>query len=53
MNAESTWLDSIPADEVEQVLSSDLCTDEIFYVDLETHEELFTKDVTNLTSRTK
>jgi len=53
MNPESTWLDSIPLDETKYALSSDLCSDEIFYVDLNVHEELFTKDVTDLTSRTE
>jgi hypothetical protein len=53
MNPESTWLDSIPASETKYVLTSDLCSDEIFYVDLNAHEELFSKAVTNLTSRTK
>jgi hypothetical protein len=53
MTPESTWLDSIPIDETKYVLSSDLCSDEIFYVDLNVHEELFTRDVTDLTSRTE
>jgi hypothetical protein len=51
MSTESTWLDSIPANETKHVLSSDLCSDEIFYVDLNIHEELFTEEVTDLTSR--
>ncbi len=51
MNTESTWLDSIPASETKNVLSSDLCSDEIFYVDLNIHEELFNEEVTDWTSR--
>lgn len=53
MNHKSTWLDSIAPDETRYVLSSDLCSDEIFYVDLSVHEELFTEEVTDLTSRTE
>jgi len=51
MSTESTWLDSIPANETNHVLSSDLCSDEIFYVDLSIREELFTRVVTDSTSR--
>lgn len=53
VSTESTWLDSVSANETKHVLSSDLCSDEIFYVDLSIHEELFTEEVTDLTSRTE
>jgi hypothetical protein len=53
MNPESTWLDSVPPGETRDVLSSDLCSDEVFYIDLSVHEELFTDAVTDLATRTE
>jgi len=53
MKRDKTWSNSIPVDKTKAVLTSDLCSNEIYYIDLKKHEELFTKQVTNLTSRTE
>ena len=52
MEKHLTWLDSIPAnDSKHDMLSSDLFTDAIYYFDLETDSDLFTKKTTNLTTK--
>lgn len=53
MKRNTTWLDSVPLNKAKFEITSDLCNDEIYYVDLKTHKQLFTKEVTNLTSRTE
>lgn len=53
MKSDSTWLDSVSMNDAKLAITSDLCSDEIYYLDLKTHKELFTENVTNFTSRTK
>lgn len=47
-------LDVVRRDDVrDDNLLSDLCTDTVYYLDLETHTDLFTEEVTHLTSKTE
>ena len=49
-----TWLDSIPEiDGDNDLLSDNICTDAVYYVDLDTGTDLFTNIVANITSTTK
>ena len=54
LSEEATRLDVVPRDDVgDDNLLSDLCTDAVYYLDLETHTDLFTEEVTHLTSKTE
>lgn len=50
----TTWLDAVSTTESKRdALKSDLCADEIYYLDVETHSSVFTKRVTKSTVRTE
>lgn len=49
MDKEVTWLDATSLDDEKDILSSELCTEEVFYSDLTIHSELFINLVTELT----
>lgn len=54
LSEEATRLDVVPRDHVgDDNLLSDLCTDTVYYLDLQTHTQLFTEEVTSLTTKTE